>query len=100
MSVNWPLNEWQLVLATAICLDVVILVLIVTVLRKTKVSRAECARLGQDVKQLAEDIKGLLASGSKDAFSKKLMAQRKTTIKHHGSVKWQSDRNRQPRARG
>jgi len=47
MSVNWPLNEWQLVLATAICLDVVILVLIVTVLRKTKVSRAECARLGQ-----------------------------------------------------
>ena len=62
MSVNWPFNEWQLVLATAICLDVVILVLIVTVLRKTKVSRAECARLGQDVKQLAEDIKGLLAS--------------------------------------
>jgi hypothetical protein len=50
--------------------------LIVTVLRKTKVSRAECARLGQDVKQLAEDIKALLASEQR-RFLKEINAAKK-----------------------
>jgi hypothetical protein len=62
MSVNWPLNDWQLVLAAAICLDVAILGLIVTALRKAKITWAEFARTRQDVKQLAEDVKGLLVS--------------------------------------
>jgi len=36
MSVNWPLNDWQLVLAAAICLDVAILGLIVTACEKPR----------------------------------------------------------------
>ena len=58
MSVNWRLNDWRLVLAAAIRLDIVILGLIVTALRKTEISWGEFARARQDVKQLAEDVRG------------------------------------------
>jgi hypothetical protein len=54
---DWPLNDSQL--ATAAILALMLIVLIVTAFRKTRVTRKEFARLQREVKRLSDDVKEL-----------------------------------------
>jgi hypothetical protein len=73
---DWPLNDWQLALATAVCLGVIIILLSAIALRTTRISRAEFARLQKDFKQLSEDVKGLIAAEQR-RFLKELKTSKK-----------------------
>jgi hypothetical protein len=55
---DWPLNGPQFMLAITACLVAIIFVLLIALL-KTRVRRAEFARLQQDVKELSELVKEL-----------------------------------------
>jgi len=71
---GWPLNVSPL--AIAIGLGVFIVVLMWTALRRITVRRTEFLRLQQDLKQLSEDVKWLMAAEQR-RFLKELKAPRK-----------------------
>jgi hypothetical protein len=58
---DWPLNDPQFMLAIAAGLVAITFVLLIALLR-TRVRRAEFARLQQDIKQMSEDVKELQAA--------------------------------------
>ena len=70
---DWPLNDSQL--ATAAILGLMLIVLIVTAFRKTRVTRKEFARLQKDVKRLSDDVKALRVSEER-RFLKELKASK------------------------
>jgi hypothetical protein len=56
-DLDWPLDDWQLALASVAF--VAMLVLFIVVFKRSTASRAEFARLQEEAKQLSEDVKGL-----------------------------------------
>jgi len=73
---DWPLNDSQIV--TAIILGIMLVVLIVTAFRKTRVTRKEFARLRDDVKLLSAEVKELQMAEQR-RFIQELNAAEKTT---------------------
>ena len=72
---DWPLNDSQIVTATI--LGIMLVVLIVTALRKASVTRKEFARLREDVKRLSQEVKELQVSEDRRLI-KELNASEKT----------------------
>jgi hypothetical protein len=58
---NWPLHDPQLMLAIAVCLVAITFVLVIALLR-TRVRRAEFARLQRTVEEMSERVKELQAA--------------------------------------
>ena len=58
---NWPLHDPQLMLAIAVCLVAITFVLVIALLR-TRVRRAEFARLQRTVEEMSEHMKELQAA--------------------------------------
>jgi hypothetical protein len=73
---GWPLNDSPLAFATTVGLGVVVIVLIWIALRRTMVSRTEFDRLQRDLKELSDDVKGLMTAEQR-RFLKELKAPRK-----------------------
>ena len=73
---DWPLNDSQIV--TAVILGIMLVVLIVTAFRKTRVTRKEFARLRDDVKLLSAEVKELQMAEQR-RFIQELNAAEKTT---------------------
>ena len=59
---DWPLNDPQFMPAITACLAAITFVLLIAFL-KTRVRRAEFARLQQDVNELSELVKELQVAG-------------------------------------
>jgi len=73
-ALDWPLDDWRVALAAAVL--VAILILFIAAFKRNTVSRAEFARLQAEVKQLSEDVKGLLA-GEQRRFLKEIRVSKK-----------------------
>jgi hypothetical protein len=73
---DWPLNDSQLVVA--VVLGLMLIVLVVTMLRKARVADREFARLQADVERLSEEVKQLRAAEQR-RFMKELNAPKTTT---------------------
>jgi hypothetical protein len=73
---EWPMNDSQLL--SAGILGIMLVVLIVTAFRKASVTRKECARLREDIKQLSEEVKELQAAEQR-RFIKELNASENST---------------------
>ena len=58
---DWPLNDPQLMLAITACMVAFTFVLLIALL-KTRVRRAEFARLQRDVEEMSEHVKELQAA--------------------------------------
>jgi uncharacterized membrane protein (DUF106 family) len=72
---NWLPDDWQLVLIT-VCLSLIIIALIVDVLRKTFITKAEFAQLRAEFDQVAQDVENLTS-----AEERRLMTQLKVSRK-------------------
>ena len=72
---DWPLNDPQFTPAITACLAAITFVLLIAFL-KTRVRRAEFARLQQDVKELSEHVMGLQAAEQR-RFLKEIGASKK-----------------------
>jgi hypothetical protein len=73
---DWPLNDSQLVVA--VVLGLMLIVLVVTMLRKARVAGRPFARLQADVERLSEEVKQLQADEQR-RFIKELNAPKTTT---------------------
>jgi hypothetical protein len=72
---DWPLNDPQFMPAITACLAALTFVLLIALL-KTRVRRAEFARLQQDVKELSEHVMELQGAEQR-RFLKEISASKK-----------------------
>jgi uncharacterized membrane protein (DUF106 family) len=72
---DWPLDDPQFMLAIAACLVAITFALLIALL-KTRVRRAEFARLQRDVEEMSEQVKELQAA-EQLRFLKEIKASKK-----------------------
>jgi hypothetical protein len=76
---DWLVTDAQLALSIVIALGVVAVLVVWIVFRKFTVSRADFARLKQDLEHLSEDVKGLTAAEQRRFLKEVKEAPRKNS---------------------